>query len=74
MEKGMFEDNIEERITLAMERVAQIQQDADYLNAIDIKVLKDAYADYFSRVASFISYLDSVRMAVDSKTFDYYSL
>ena len=70
----MFEDNIEERITLAMERVAQIQQDADYLNAIDIKVLKDAYADYFSRVASFISYLDSVRMAVDSKTFDDYSL
>ena len=70
----MFEDNIEERISLAMARVAQIQQDDEYLSAIDIKVLKDAYADYFSRVASFISYLDSVRMAVDSKTFDDYSL
>ena len=65
----MFNDNVEERLSLAMARINEIAQDTEYTNTID-SCLKDAYTDYFRRVASFILYVDSVKNMIASVEYD----
>ena len=69
----MFNDNVEERLSLAMARISEIAQDTEYTNTID-SCLRDAYTDFFRRVASFILYVDSVKSMIASGEYDILSL
>lgn len=61
----MFNDNVDERLCLAIERIKQIETQTDYIDTPDID-LKDAYTDYFRRTASFILYVCSIGESVKS--------
>ena len=69
----MFNDNVEERLSLAMARISEIAQDTESTNPID-SCLRDAYTDFFRRVASFILYVDSVKSMIASGEYDILSL
>lgn len=64
----MFNDNVDERYELAMDRIRQIAADPEYTETIDISK-RDAYTDYFRCVASFILYVDSVKNMIQKGSF-----
>lgn len=64
----MFNDNVDERYELAMDRIRQIAANPEYTETIDISK-RDAYTDYFRCVASFILYVDSVKNMIQKGSF-----
>jgi hypothetical protein len=59
-EDSMFSDNLDERLALSVTRIAEIAENAEYADTLQTE-RKDAYADYFRRVASFILYVNSIK-------------
>lgn len=62
----MFEDNLQERYELSLDRIKEI--------SIDASDVVDAYQDYFKNVASFIMRMDELASTVESEGFDKYTL
>lgn len=62
----MFDDNVEERYALAIERITQINNDFEIKNK--------SHADYFSKVSAFIMLMDRLKTDVENKAFDDMSL
>ena len=65
----MFDDNIEERYSLAIERISEINKD-DELSDYGA----GSYADYFKNVSAFILLMDKLRNDIADKAFDNASL
>ncbi len=69
MEINMFDDNIEERYSLAIERISEINKD-DELSDYGA----GSYADYFKNVSAFILLMDKLKNDIAGKAFDNASL
>lgn len=65
----MFDDNIEERYSLAIERISEINKD-DELSDYGA----GSYADYFKNVSAFILLMDKLKNDIAGKAFDNASL
>lgn len=62
----MFEDNLEERYSLVMERIGQIAGNCE---------LKEAgFAEYFARTATFILEMDSFKTSIEDESFFSYGI
>lgn len=62
----MFDDNVSERYSLAIERVTQINNDCEIRNKL--------HADYFTKVSAFIMLMDKLKNDLENNVFDTMSL
>lgn len=58
----MFDDNVLERYSLAMDRIVQINRECEIKN--------DRHADYFNKITSFVMLMDKLKNDVESGVFD----